>query len=636
MCGILGITSREPVGEMELAFLAAGTRLMTHRGPDAEGLWHDTYAGLGHRRLAVIDLVTGSQPMSDATGRYVITFNGEIYNYREIRTELGKRGCTFRTNADTEVILNAYAVWNTGCLARLDGIFAFAIWDTRERSLLLARDHIGVKPLLYAADPSRCLFASELKPLLLHPSVRNETDPLALSDYLSLGYILAPKTILKGVSKLPPASFLLWKDGQSRVSRYWDMASAMNAPPFPVPTYARATDTIRGMLDNAVKRQLVSDVPVGTFLSGGIDSTTVTERMTRFYHDQVHTFSVGFKNSSYSELPFADRAATHLKTCHHVETIDPDLNTVLPSLAWFYDEPFSDTSALPTALLCRLASKQLKVVLSGDGGDECFAGYDTYVADKMRAIYTRLVPRFIHNHAILPLARELPASHRKVSLDYEMRQFCEHAYEPSEQAHYSWRLLFSEAEKKALLSPDIVRTIGDYTPFDVFRERFAEVPDAPFLNRAQYVDFKTWLADCMLVKVDRASMAFGLEVRVPLLAPELVSYALSLPPAYKLRGFRTKAILKHAVADRVPAEIIHRRKRGFNSPVAHWVNGLEPDQVSAGAPEMPGFTGIWNALLGEHSQHRADNGFKLWTLLLWSRWTSSVRVQPDRAPGTIA
>jgi asparagine synthase (glutamine-hydrolysing) len=624
MCGIIGIARAEGIDDSDRSFIRAGARLMAHRGPDAEGTWFDANAGLGHRRLAVIDLSTGDQPMHDSTGRYTVVFNGEIYNFAEIRQTLEAKGHRFRTTSDTEVVVEAYSEWRAACVERFSGIFAFGVWDAAERSLFLARDHLGVKPLLYFADGRTVIFASELKAILPHVSVRREIDGRSLSDYLSLGYIIAPKTIFADIRKLPPASRMTWRDGVAAVDRYWDLASKANQPPAEFESHAEAVEALRAELDRVVRTQLVSDVPVGSFLSGGIDSSTVTQRMTRFYPEKVNTFSIGFPEASYSELDYARLAANRLGTAHHDQTIAPDLPSLLPRLAWFYDEPFADTSAVPTYLLCQFARSFTKVALSGDGGDECFAGYDTYLADKVHAAYRAVVPRFLHRCFLAPLARALPANHRKVSWNYKIKQFIAHAQEPPESGHYSWRLIFSEAEKREIMDPEVVRSIGDYTPFQCFAEHYAAVPDASPLGRALYVDAKTWLADAMLVKVDRASMASGLEVRVPLLDHKLVEFATALPPAYKLRGWRTKAILKSAVARDLPAAVVHRRKRGFNAPAAHWVRGMDPAMFRSDAQYLADQTTVVGTLLREHCSMRADNGFKLWTLMCLSQWHRSV------------
>jgi len=619
MCGIAGEVRLEGMDGSE-KWVAEACEIMAHRGPDGEGIAVSPGIVFGHRRLSIIDLEGGKQPMTDASGRYVITFNGEIYNYRELRHYLQTKNYRFLTKSDTEVILNAYAHWGMHCVKHLNGMFAFGLWDKEERTLFLARDHLGVKPLLYMADGKGALFASELKALLRHPRIVPALDYYALSDYLSLGYILTPKTIIRGICKLPPATWLLWKNGQVRLERYWELAEFVNQPPTHFASEHAAVEALHAELNRAVTSQLVSDVPVGAFLSGGIDSSAITQKMAHFYPEQVKTFSIGFREKSYSELPYARFAANYLGTQHVDEVIAPDLARGLSQWLWYFDEPFADTSSVPTYFLCHLARQHVKVALSGDGGDECFAGYETYRADKAQAWYNAWIPEALHRTVIAPFVQWLPATHRKVSLDYKIKQFIRYARSAPEVGHYSWRLLFSEAEKQVLWGPDIQRQIGDYTPFEVFSAYFRDVPNASPLHRALYVDAKTWLADAMLVKVDRASMANGLEVRVPLLDYKLVEFAMALPDRFQLNGRTTKYLFKKAMEGYLPRKILYRAKRGFNSPVAHWIEDIERIIAFHEHDVLSGIHEQWQRLRHEHHAHQADHGFKLWTLATWTLW----------------
>lgn len=623
MCGIVGIADSSGLSSADDTFLNNATQLMFHRGPDGQGVWIENKVGFGHRRLSIIDLAGGTQPMHDATGRYTITFNGEIYNYKDLRRFLKSKEYVFQTASDTEVILNAYAHWGTACVEHLNGIFAFGLWDADKHTLFLARDHLGVKPLLYYIDGERLIFSSELKAILRHPAMRIEIDLPALSDYLSLGYVLAPKTIIRNIRKLSPATWLIWENGCIRLKRYWDLASIANQAPRQFISEKKAVEELQGELERAVRMQLVSDVPLGAFLSGGIDSSTVVQKMVSSFSGRVQTFSIGFKEKSYSELPYARLAADYLGTQHFEQDISPDLETLLPQLAWYFDEPFSDTSAVPTYALCQLARQHVTVALSGDGGDECFAGYETYLADKIQSVYRR-VPYLVHRFLIVPFITWLPSTHHKVSWDYKMKQFVSYARSMPEQSHYSWRLLFSEVEKKMLWGDDIQRQLGGYTPFEIFLDYYHEVSNASALNRSLYVDAKTWLADAMLVKVDRASMANGLEVRVPLLDYKLVEFAMFLPAHFKLHGFQTKFLLKRAMEPFLPKAIVYRSKRGFNSPVAQWVERFSEAMAGGHCSLIAGQSRMWKQLMRDHYAHLADNGFKLWTLLNWTLWTRSV------------
>ncbi|MBI4848391.1 MAG: asparagine synthase (glutamine-hydrolyzing) [Nitrospirae bacterium] len=620
MCGIVGIYNLdgEPISS---PLLEAMTQTLAHRGPDGQGIWVENNVGFGHRRLAIIDLETGIQPMQDCGRRYVITFNGEIYNYQELRAILEKQGFPFQTKSDTEVILNAFACWGADCVKRLNGIFAFAIWDKHEKSLFLARDHLGIKPLLYYTDAHRLIFSSDLESILQHPDVSTRINLYALSDYLSLGYILSPKTIFQNISKLPPATWMLWKGGQCSTQRYWDLASVVNDSGTRSVSEQQATDELQEGLERTVRMQLVSDVPLGAFLSGGVDSSTIVQMMSANSTISVKTFSIGFPQKSYSELPFARKVSNHLGTQHFDEVISPDIESLFPLLVRRYGEPFSDTSVIPTFLVSQLARRQVKVVLSGDGGDECFAGYDTYIADRIHSFYNHL-PSFAHQLFFLPFAKLLPSTHHKVSWDYKLKQFIMQARCQPEEAHYRWRLMFTEDEKRHLLGEEVYRQLDHYTPFDSFLAFYNEVPQASFLHRSLYVDMKTWLADAMLVKVDRASMANGLEVRVPFLDWQFVEMAFSLPAYLKLRGIQTKYILKRVAERTLPRSVVYRSKRGFNSPVSRWILAVPQRMLKNMSSDiMPNAADMWRHLMQQHVARRADNGFKLWTLLFWSQWS---------------
>ena len=624
MCGIVGIAGLKKLSDEDRSFIETSLDIMAHRGPDGQSIWTQNNIALGHRRLAIIDLITGGQPMTDVSGRYTITFNGEIYNYRELRRFLQSKGYRFATESDTEVILNAYAHWGVGGVKQLNGIFAFGVWDKQDQSLLLARDHLGVKPLLYHEGPNNLLFASEIKCLLRHPSVSNEINIFALSDYLSLGYILHPKTIIKHVNKLPPASWLLWKDGSMRSGCYWDLSTFTGQMGEGEKTEREMIVALNEQIDRAVTSQLVSDVPIGAFLSGGIDSSCVVQKMTHSNSEQVKTFSIGFEEQSFNELPYARAVAKKFNTQHYDKIVSHVLASSLPGLAWYYDEPFSDSSCIPTYQLCAFASEKVKVALSGDGGDECFAGYETYCADKIQLLY-QWMPKPIHV-MLQRLVNMIPATQQKVSWDYKIKQFFNNAHFAPGEAHYSWRLIFSEEEKKKILNRDVYESLDGYTPYQCFADYAEQVSGSDHLNQMIYVDFMTWLTDAMLVKVDRASMASSLEVRVPLLDYKLVEFAMSLPSEYKLRGLKTKYILKQALEPVLPKSIIHRSKKGFNAPVAKWLHDSTDYMVNGADALVDGNRILWKQLMKEHLTHRKDNSFKLWTLLCWRSWKEALGI----------
>jgi asparagine synthase (glutamine-hydrolysing) len=606
---------------------------MTHRGPDGQGIFRRPGVGLGHRRLAIIDVSGGSQPMSTPDGRFWITYNGEVYNFRDLRQELGVLGHSFRSESDTEVVLLAYATWGPKCVERLSGMFAFAIWDSKERSLFLARDHLGIKPLFCHVSPEGLTFASDLRGLLEDPDVPQGIDPLAVSDYLSLGYILAPKTIFRGVEKLLPGHAMVWTPAGLQRFCFWDLAAKLreSSGGMGMTTEATLVDELRARLGRVVDAQMVSDVPVGAFLSGGVDSSAVVGFMVGRAAEPIQTFSVGFEERSYSELGFARVVARYLRTEHQELVVRPELDDLLPKIARSTGEPLGDSSLLPTYLVAELARRKVKVVLSGDGGDEAFGGYDTYVADRLHGLYRRL-PGWVRHRVIEPAVAALPVTHRKVSFDYKARQFVAAGEMSREEAHYSWRGLFSEAAKRELLPQELLREIGEYRPFDVFARYFRDVAGAEPLAQAQYVDLKTWLADDILVKVDRASMAHSVETRVPLLDRELVELALALPRRLKIRGFRKKYALKAAVAPLLPSKIVNRRKSGFTSPVGPWTRGtLRPlleTAVLDGDGVVPFRRPALRSLLDEHLAGQKDHGYRLWALLMLQLWGQTWQRRP--------
>jgi asparagine synthase (glutamine-hydrolysing) len=624
MCGIVGeITfTAKPVTPAWVKFACSQ---MSHRGPDGDGFYTTSEVALGHRRLSIIDLVSGDQPLSYLNGRYWITFNGEIYNYRELRAELSAAGWEFTTQSDTEVILAAYAAWGPDCLARLNGIFAFGLWDSVEKTLLLARDALGVKPLLYHLDGTGLRYASELKALLRHPAVQPEIDPQALQDYLALGYTLTPRTILRGVCKLEAGSWLLARsDGSVHQQQYWDLARTIGERSSISP--AQAIEEFSSRLEKTTAMQMVSDVPLGAFLSGGIDSSSIVYHAAQKTDLPLNTFSIGFNEDSFSELDYASLAARHIRTDHHEMVVEPQTLEQLARMVWLYDEPLGDTSLIPTYFVSRLARERVTVVLSGDGADELLAGYDTYLADRFQALYRR-VPAWMHRRVIQPAVNTLvPPSDKKVSLNFMIRQFIGQGHGSPERAHYGWRMMFSENERAALVQ---TQAANGYDPFQAYRRHYDAVAGADPLTQSLYVDIKTWMLDDILVKVDRASMACSLESRVPFLAPDLVEYAMSLPPKLKLHGLERKYILKQAMRGKLPDEILYRKKRGFNAPISHWMRGplgSEIDELFRARPstlidlQHPVVQQLWS----KHRSGQNDHGFKLWTLLSFILWEQKV------------
>jgi asparagine synthase (glutamine-hydrolysing) len=594
---------------------------MAHRGPDGEGVWWDARAGLAHRRLSIIDVDGGAQPMSFLGKRFHISFNGEIYNYRTLRLQLEALGHRFATRSDTEVILASYAEWGRDAPSRLRGIFAFGIWDQKERKLFLARDHFGVKPLFYARGREWICFSSEVKALLDLPEVATKPCPEGMWDYLSEGYALGPRTILADIARVPAATWLEWREGASQASAYWDAAQAFETEAASGISKTALVDEYNERLGRAVKSQLVADVPVGAFLSGGLDSSSLAYHMRGQVGPAVKTFSMGFEEASHDESVHGRRVADALGTDHHTGMARACGEDDLRGMIRLFDEPLGDSSIVPTHLLAKLARANVKVVLSGDGADECLAGYDTYIADRIGRLYSR-VPQFFHEQVFARLARLVPPSPRKVSLNYKVRQFVAHASGSFEEAHFGWRTLFDEGQCGRLLhAPSF-----ENPTLQFYRDRFARVEGHHWLNRCLYVDAQTWLIDDILTKVDRATMAVGLEARVPFLDVDLFEFSARLPIALKVRGLERKVVLRRAMKGRLPKETLQRRKSGFNSPVSEWLRGPLREMFESLLRSGSGMLDLEQPLIGslwrEHVSEVADHGFKLWALamlLLWER-----------------
>jgi asparagine synthase (glutamine-hydrolysing) len=629
MCGICGVVGPGPV---DRGVLERMTRVLHHRGPDDEGFHLAEYddgsaVGLGFRRLAIIDLETGNQPLSNEDGSLQVVLNGEIYNYRELRADLLARGHRFATNSDTEVIVHLYEDLGPHCVERLNGMFAFALWDEGERRLLLARDRFGKKPLYYAEVGGSLLFGSELKALLEHPRCPRELDAASLSRYLALEYVPSPHAILEGVRKLPGGHVLVWQDGRARTERYWDLTFQ---PDGVHQSDAEYVEEFRDRFRDAVRRRLVSDVPLGAFLSGGIDSSSVVAMMTETHpRGAVETFSIGFADPSFDESEHARRVAAHFGTEHHEEVFTPAaMAEVLPTVADFLDEPLADASILPTYLLSRFTREHVTVALGGDGGDELLAGYPTFPADRAARLY--VVPRVLHERVVMPLAERLPVSTKNFSLDFRVKRFLRGAGARADVRHPTWLGSFSPAEQDVLLT----HAAGD--PYAEQRQLYAGAPTKHPVERLIYLYAKTYLEDDVLVKVDRASMACSLEVRAPFLDVELVEFLGGVPPRLKLRGFGTKRLLKRALGDVLPPGIANRPKKGFGIPVAEWLKGAlrEPlqDELS---PARIREQGIFEAamverLIKEHMDGRRDHRKPLWTLLVFQLWHRRWIEQPTR------
>lgn len=607
MCGIAGFVRTGGEAGASAADLARMLSSIAHRGPDGAGTFVDGPVHLGHRRLAIIDLEQGGQPMTGPSGA-VIAFNGEIYNFPAVRAELEAQGERFATHSDTEVLLRAFERWGEACLDRLVGMFAFAIWQPATRRLFLARDRLGKKPLYVFAVPGFFAFASEMKALMGLPEVRAVAaiDLRAVSDFLSLGYILSPKTIVAGISRLGAAECAWYHlDGEGLAPRrYWDLAAHVLAP-----RAAHDPEEFKALFDDAVAIRLRSDVPLGAFLSGGVDSASVVASMAAQSASRVHAYCVGFEEDSFDESEFARAAAAHMGVEIEV-TRQPSLPLdQLARLVWHVDEPFADTSMMPTYLLNQAARRKVTVALSGDGADELLAGYPTYRADQLHRLWS-LVPGPLRRAALAAAERWAKPSYRKVSWDYKLRRFLAGHDLDARRAHYSWREVFTETDKARLLHPDVLAALDGYDPYETFARAFAEVEGAGFLDASLYVDIKTWLADDILVKADRMSMANSLEVRSPFLDHRLVEYCARLPDSAKMDMRRQKIILKEAMRGAIPDGTIRRAKRGFNAPTRQF-GFLAVDSPRGAGLFRPGF---------RLDPAQEDITFKSFSLGVLSQW----------------
>jgi asparagine synthase (glutamine-hydrolysing) len=619
VCGICGIASAR--GKIDAGELAAMNAKLAHRGPDSEGSFVKGGIGIAARRLSIIDLDTGDQPLANEDGSIQVVQNGEIYNYRELRAGLEAAGHRFSSHGDTEVIAHLYEQHGLGFASRLRGMFAIAVWDARERRLVLARDRFGIKPLYYRREQGELRFASELRAL-----PRGEIDPDALEAYLAFNFVPAPYSILRGTRKLPPGDMLVWEKGEARCERF--------ARPLPAsPDEERREhageliEELRARMRDSVRAHLVSDVPVGVFLSGGVDSSLLAALAAQETSEPLRTFTIGFEEKTFDETAGARKVAERYSTDHHEVVLRPEPEFLLRTLAEVFDEPFADSSALPTYLVSELASREVKVCLSGEGGDELFGGYYTYSADLLAQ---RLGPLA---RIARPLAELLPSSNARVSFDYKAKRFTRGAHLPPLERHHAWKEIFSP-ELRAELSG----RSASFDPVDLLRERFDETVGAEMLVRLQDVDLGIPLVDDLLVKTDRSSMVHSLEARVPFLDTVVTGLALALPRKLKVSGLSKKILLRRAAEPLLPREVVHGRKRGFSIPAAAWLRGeLEPlarDVLSPANLRRQGFfsSDVAGRLLDRHVARKEDLSRQLWGLIAFTLWYEG---HIEREPGPL-
>jgi asparagine synthase (glutamine-hydrolysing) len=619
MCGIAGVATRGSTPAREL--IRAMCDVMRHRGPDGEGIHVAPGIGIGMRRLAVIDLATGEQPVANETGTVQAVFNGEIYNYRELRAQLLATGHRFRGQSDSEIIPHLYDEHGLAFLSRLNGMFAIALWDSLQRRLVLARDRVGIKPLFYSLHRGSLYFASEVKCLLAAGGSARELDPLGLDQLLTFEYTAGPTTLFRDVRKLAPGSWLSWHDGGLQQGTFWSLPDpATPALAAPIPETA---ERLRDTLTAAVRRQLVSDVPLGAFLSGGIDSSILVAAMSEVSTVAPLTFSVGFGDASYSELHFARAVASHCGTRHHEEVLTPDYLSLLPEVISQLDQPIADFSVFPTLLVARMARARVTVALGGDGGDELFAGYDAYQADRYSSRLLDWLPRPLRAN-MERLARFLPLGSGKRGMGNQVRRFLEGAALPPRWQHMRWMIFLQEHSRARLYAPQFRAQIPEQTGELV--SAGLEAASSDRLASQMRCDLRFYLAENILPKVDAMSMASSLEARVPYLDNEVLDLALAIPSGLKLRRGVRKWILREAFATRLPQEIRRRGKEGFSMPMKNWLNGAwNPLMHELLSAENLARDGLFDAryvalLMREHEARTHNHSHLLWALMVFHLW----------------
>jgi len=620
VCGICGIVNLDRENHVKYTQIKRMCDALVHRGPDDDGIFVKDNVGIGMRRLSIIDLVTGNQPISNEDDTIRVVFNGEIYNYLDLRQALRKKGHRFSTNSDTEVIVHAYEEYGEDCPAMFNGMFAFAIWDDRRKRLFVARDRIGIKPLYYYKDDKRVVFGSEPKAILQTPDVPREIDPLALDNFLTFEYIPAPLSIFRDIKKLYPAHTLSLHNGAISTKRYWHL---------PVKHCAVSKDEIcnliRDYLQDAVKIRLISDVPLGVFLSGGLDSSTLVAMMSRATDQPVKTFSIGFEDSTYNELNYARVVAKQFQTEHHEFVIKPDAVALTEKLIGYLDEPFGDFSIFPTFLVSQMARDYVTVVLSGDGGDELFAGYDTYIANRTATHFEKL-PLFIRKKIVAPVMRSIPPTSKKKGIVNKAKRFVEGAMLPPDLEHVRWMIFLSSLEKNRLYTEEFSKRLQKEDAYAFIRHYFDKARSFDLLNRQMFVDIHSYLVDNILVKVDRMSMATSLEARVPFLDHRFVEFAANIPGKLKLKGYRTKHILKQAMSGILPPEILARGKEGFSIPIKNWLKKeLNPMMMDVLSPQRIKQEGYFcseyiERLKNEHVNGIENHSHRLWALMIFEIW----------------
>lgn len=626
MCGICGIISTE--GEVSNEIVRKMNNSMSHRGPDDDNIYINNdhtagiFVGLGHRRLSIIDLSSaGRQPISNEDRTIWLTFNGEIYNFKELKKGLQNRGHVFLSHTDGEVIVHLYEDYGEECLQSLCGMFAFAIWDENKKRLFVARDRTGKKPLVYYCKNNHFVFASEFNTLLTSGLIRKEVNYEGIDEYLSLGYISAPTTGYKDIFKLPPAHFMFFQNGKTETHRYWSLNYVNKVSG----SFNDVSEELLSLLTNAVRQRMLSDVPLGSFLSGGIDSSVVVALMAQLSWEKIKTFSIGFEEGQYNELGYARKVAECFNTEHYEFIVKPDALEVLPLLVERYGEPFADSSSIPTYYVSKLTKSHVTVALSGDGGDELFAGYERYSAMRLADYYCR-IPKFIRKHLLSRILQKIPDSIDPKNRYRRVRRFFEAAELPFAERYLRWIGIFNSGLKNEIYSSDMKNRLESKNALSGFFSYFQNSNDINSLDKLLMVDTNVYLPFDLLVKVDISSMANSLEVRSPFLDHKLIEFVASLPPSYKLKGMTSKYILKKLFKGILPAGNINRRKMGFGVPVRLWFMNelkdflrdilLSSDSLNRGYfnPE------VVNRMVDSHVSGKADYSMQLWSLLMLELW----------------
>ncbi|MFH2138237.1 MAG: asparagine synthase (glutamine-hydrolyzing) [Candidatus Omnitrophota bacterium] len=621
MCGIAGICNlnKSPVLKDMLVDM---TSILSHRGPDCGGIWIDSNYGLGHRRLKVIDLSDeGNQPMSNEDANVWLVFNGEIYNYKELKNSLIVRGHRFCSHTDSEVIIHAYEEWGVECLEKFNGMFAFAIIDKRNERIFMARDRLGIKPLFYFLDKDQLIFASEIKALLLNPTLKREINIQTLDTFLAFNYVAAPQTMFKNITQLLPGEYMILQEGTLKKELYWDVSFVADE----CMTEKECDDGFSNLFTKAVKDRMSCDVPYGAFLSGGIDSSSIVCEMNKSQNAKVKTFSMDFAQKSYSESFFSQQVTKHLNVEHHMRKVECPAPDFFKNFVWYSEEPTADASFIPMFFLSELTREHVTMALSGDGADELMGGYETYLATILAGRYQKL-PGFLRKKIIRPIINSIPISFAKTSMDYKLKTFVRGAELAEQERHYYWRMIFNQDFKNELYRENVKKNLGNFRAFDVVEPYFKK-SKGDFLEKLMEVDTRFYLPNDMLVKVDRASMAHGLEVRIPFLDHHLVEFLARVPARLKFNWLmKGKFPLRRAMKGGLPKRVINQTKKGFNVPINIWFkdrwNGFMHEVLNQNNIKK---TGIFSykaveKLMLDHEQGKADNGYRIYGLVCFMLW----------------